>query len=72
MVLENRFLKHFRPSGFEKKVADDLGPQLHSKKECESNDRLAHFVKCLNVHKSGRISYTAQSNFFVEQRKGFK
>ena len=53
-------------------MADDLGPQLHSKKECESKDRLIHFVECSNVHNNDRDSNTAQSNFFVEQRKGFK
>ena len=51
-----------RLSGCEEKVADDLGPHLHSKKECESNDRLIHFGD----------SNTAQSNFFVEQRTGFE
>ena len=35
-------------------------------------NRLIHFVECSNVHNSDRDSNTAQSNSFVEQRKGFK
>ena len=55
--------------GCEEKGADDLGSQLHSIKECESNNILIQFVECLNVHNSDRNSNTAQSNFFVKQRK---
>ena len=54
------------------KVADDLGPQLHSKKEYEWNDRLIHCVECSIVHNGDRDSNTVKSNIFVEQRKGFK
>ena len=60
---------HFRPSGCEEKVADDLGPQLHSKKECESNDRMIHFVECSNIHNSERNSNTAQSKFLWSSGK---
>ena len=49
--------------------ADDLGPQLHSKRGCKSSDRLIHFVKCSNVHNSDRDSNTAQSNFLWSSGK---
>ena len=52
-----------------KKVAGDLGPQLHSIKEYESNNRLLHFAECSNVHNSDRDSNTAQSNFLWSGRK---
>ena len=66
VLIPNVMVLHFRPSGCEETVADDLGPQLHSKKECESNDRLIHFAECSNV----RLQHcSAQLNFFVEQQK---
>ena len=50
-------------------MADDLSPQLHSKIECESNDRLITFVESSNVHNSDRDSNIAQSNFLWSSRK---